>query len=313
MANTIQSIGERLRDERKKQGLSIEDVAHATRIHADTLLNLEADDYSAFASITYAKSFLKKYSSHLGVDASEALEQFANDATSPIVGGANYIRSVVDAIEPLERISGFRGGGNFAQVADEPSKRKASSQNGGPPIILGMFLLVLLAAIAVLIIVGNGADTIDDAKRNLSETFGIGEKSDDAETKNSTSAAEVKNRPGTRIAPAAPLTRSVNPKPEPQENHDLDRFAPGGAPFSTSAPPLAQARPNEKKTPPVAKPIRANPIVATPVVLPDEGAEQEEEEQGSSETSDGEGESEDDTTEPEQPNVPGDPSTTAQT
>ena len=61
------TIGERLREAREQKSLSIEDVAHATRIHANTLRGLEDDDYSGFASTTYAKSFLNLYARHLEI------------------------------------------------------------------------------------------------------------------------------------------------------------------------------------------------------------------------------------------------------
>lgn len=251
------SIGERLRDERKKQGQSIEDVAHATRIHSNTVLGLEADDYSGFASTTYAKSFLKKYAGHLGVDASDALAQFSSDATSPIVGGANYIRSVADAIEPVERISGLSDSGNFAHVGSEPSQ-KSRRNNGPPPIALGLFLVVLLAAIAVLIKIGYQAETPEDAWKNLQELTG-GDDNGEAEAKGSITAGEVDASPGTRISPAAPLTQPAKPIPAPQVNDDPQ--APIAGPSINK--PLAQAN--------VKKPIRATPIVAKPVVFPTEG------------------------------------------
>ena len=264
------SIGERLRDERKKQGLSIEDVSHATRIHADTVLGLEEDDYSGFASTTYAKSFLKKYANHLGVDASDALAQFSSDATSPIVGGANYIRSVADAIEPVERISGLSDSGHFAHVGSEPSQPRRRGNNGSHPIALGMFLVVLLAAITVLIIIGKDAETPDEALQNLKKLTG-GEDSGEAEAHSSISAAEVDARPGTRISPAAPLTRPSKPKAPAEEVSNNDPQPPFvGPPLK----PLAQANIQKPTAVPVAKPIRATPVVAKPVKLPTEDGDE---------------------------------------
>jgi cytoskeletal protein RodZ len=263
------SIGERLHDERKRQRLSIEDVAHATRIHANTVLGLEADDYSGFASTTYAKSFLKKYASHLGVDASDALAQFSSDATSPIVGGANYIRSVADAIEPVERISGLSDSGHFAHVGSEPGNRSRRNNGGrgGHPVVLGMFLMVLLAAITVLIIIGKDAETPDEALQNLKKLTG-GDDSGEADTKSSISAGEVDARPGMRVSPAAPMTRPAKPeKPTPVAIDDPQEPFPG-----PPIKPLAQAN-VQKPAIPVAKPIRATPILVTPVVLPVEGEE----------------------------------------
>lgn len=260
------SIGERLRDERKKQCQSIEDVAHATRIHANTVLALEADDYSAFASTTYAKSFLKKYASHLDVDASEALAQFSSDATSPIVGGANYIRSVADAIEPVRRISGLGDSGNLAHVGSEPSTNSRRNHSGGsPPVALGMFLVVLLAAITVLIIVGKDAETPDEALQNLKKLAG-GDDGGEAEAKSSISAGEVNARPGTPVSPAAPMNRPTKPRPAAADIDD---------------PQLAQA--NVQRSTPRAEPIRATPIVVTPVTLPTEAGGEEKANENSAE------------------------------
>lgn len=71
-----QSIGQKLATARKRRDLTIEDIAHVTRIHWDTLRRLEADDYSSFANFTYAKSFLSMYSRYLGLDMSDYLKEF---------------------------------------------------------------------------------------------------------------------------------------------------------------------------------------------------------------------------------------------
>ena len=68
-----ETIGTQLRAAREARHLSIEDVAHSTRIHRDVLCQLEADDYSKFPNVMFLKGFLKLYSGHVGCDASKEI------------------------------------------------------------------------------------------------------------------------------------------------------------------------------------------------------------------------------------------------
>ena len=60
--------GERLRDAREAQGLTIADVAARTRIPTRHLEALEVGDYTGLPSITYAVGFAKAYARAIGLD-----------------------------------------------------------------------------------------------------------------------------------------------------------------------------------------------------------------------------------------------------
>lgn len=66
--------GRLLKAAREQRSLSLEDAAHLTKIPVQRLIWLENDNFAAFGCFTYARSFLKKYSVFLGVDAHELLE-----------------------------------------------------------------------------------------------------------------------------------------------------------------------------------------------------------------------------------------------
>lgn len=66
--------GRLLKAAREQRSLSLEDAAHLTKIPVQRLIWLENDNYAAFGCFTYARSFLKKYSVFLGVDAHDLLE-----------------------------------------------------------------------------------------------------------------------------------------------------------------------------------------------------------------------------------------------
>ena len=76
------SIGQQLEAARTANGLTIADVAHATRVHHDVLRQLEGGEFEKLPNLMFAKSFLKLYGEHLGVDVSEAIEELesAEDA-----------------------------------------------------------------------------------------------------------------------------------------------------------------------------------------------------------------------------------------
>jgi cytoskeletal protein RodZ len=76
------TLGKQLAQARSQQHLSVEDVAHRTRIPCSILRYLENDDYSHFPNLVYAKSFLKKYSSYLEVDSTEFMQELREASTA---------------------------------------------------------------------------------------------------------------------------------------------------------------------------------------------------------------------------------------
>jgi cytoskeletal protein RodZ len=71
-----ESVGRKLQQARLARKLEIEDVAERTKIRPDRIIDLEADEYSHFPNLTYAKSFLAKYARFLGLDIQPELDDF---------------------------------------------------------------------------------------------------------------------------------------------------------------------------------------------------------------------------------------------
>jgi cytoskeleton protein RodZ len=61
-------VGVVLAVERRRQGLSVEQVAAATRIRAEHLLAIERDDLAALPGPIYARGYVRSYAAHLGLD-----------------------------------------------------------------------------------------------------------------------------------------------------------------------------------------------------------------------------------------------------
>ncbi len=120
------SPGKLLERARRARGLSLEDAAHATKIRAVRLADLERDELGNFPSIVYARGFLNLYARYLGVDVSEYLDQFEG-SSSVSMEGYSYLHA--DRAPTAKRSA--------------PAVREKSGMGGW---LAGLFLLFLLVA-----------------------------------------------------------------------------------------------------------------------------------------------------------------------
>ncbi len=74
----MKSVGKQLQEARLGKNWTPELAARETKIKVDRLRDLEADDYSHFASPTYARGFVRTYARSLGLDEYRILRQLDN-------------------------------------------------------------------------------------------------------------------------------------------------------------------------------------------------------------------------------------------
>lgn len=88
---SLEGLGRRFQEARKARGLSIDQAARLTKIRQSRLVELEADDFSNFPSLAYAKGFLQIYGKFLGVDVSPFMEAFETPGAMT-VDGYSYLQ-----------------------------------------------------------------------------------------------------------------------------------------------------------------------------------------------------------------------------
>jgi cytoskeletal protein RodZ len=71
-----ESVGRRLQQARLAKNLEIEEIAETTKIRPERIIDLEADEYTLFPNLAYAKSFLAKYAKFLEINIQEELDRF---------------------------------------------------------------------------------------------------------------------------------------------------------------------------------------------------------------------------------------------
>lgn len=72
----LQTVGEVLRTEREKQGLSVKDIEKATSIRALYIQAIEDGNYSVLPGEVYLKGFIRNYASFLGINPQNMMELY---------------------------------------------------------------------------------------------------------------------------------------------------------------------------------------------------------------------------------------------
>jgi cytoskeletal protein RodZ len=88
---SLEGLGKRFQEARVARGLSLEDAARLTKIRPSRLEEIEAEDFSNFPSLAYAKGFLMIYGKFLNVDVSLHLEAFES-SPHMTVDGYSYLQ-----------------------------------------------------------------------------------------------------------------------------------------------------------------------------------------------------------------------------
>ena len=88
MSEAAQALGQRLKAERERRGMSTQKTADDMHLDAWVIDALEAGDYQRIGPPVYAKGHLKKYASHLGIAAAEIAAGFAPQPEAPVANPA---------------------------------------------------------------------------------------------------------------------------------------------------------------------------------------------------------------------------------
>ena len=73
-------VGQRLKEERLRQGPSLEEIEEETKIRKYYLQALEEENFQVLPPQVYATGFVKRYAKFLGLNEAELSEQFKREA-----------------------------------------------------------------------------------------------------------------------------------------------------------------------------------------------------------------------------------------
>ena len=120
----METLGQKLQQARLAKKITLEEASRVTKIRAARIQEIEAEDFSSFSSLAYAKGFLLIYGKFLGVDVTPYLDAFET-SNQVSVDGYAYLQDA-----PLAPASPI--------VRRQPAKRPALL-----PFIIAVGVLVL--------------------------------------------------------------------------------------------------------------------------------------------------------------------------
>lgn len=132
----MESIGDALRTEREKRGLSLEDAHENTKITVQNITALEEDRFDSFPNKVYARAFLRDYANYLGLDSAELLTEY-EDKWSPkampenaqVRKSGGFWRVVGYTLLVLIIAAGLGAGGYFGWQKLKHERRVERTQN----------------------------------------------------------------------------------------------------------------------------------------------------------------------------------------
>lgn len=77
----VESVGQFLRDKRQERGMSIAEIARATRVPTSSVERIEADQFDELPAEVFVRGFLKSYARAIGVSEDEVLARYTASRT----------------------------------------------------------------------------------------------------------------------------------------------------------------------------------------------------------------------------------------
>ena len=155
-------IGETLRAERERQGLSIKDIEKGTSIRALYIDAIEKGDYKTLPGDVYTKGFIRNYANFLKIDANAAVKQY-NEENHPEEVAAKEAAARAEAAAKAEQDKAYAAkearASRHASVRPREERRptisdfeqRVESAHHRQTLILGIVAVVVIVAGAYLL------------------------------------------------------------------------------------------------------------------------------------------------------------------
>src|SRR5678816_1747422 len=95
----MEPLGQKLQRARLAKKITLEEASRVTKIRAARIQEIEAEDFSSFSSLAYAKGFLLIYGKFLDVDVTPYLDAFET-SREVSVDGYSYLQDAPSTPPP---------------------------------------------------------------------------------------------------------------------------------------------------------------------------------------------------------------------
>ena len=235
---TIEGLGKKFQEARLARKLTLDEAARMTKIRPSRLAEIEADDFSQFPSLAYAKGFLLIYGKFLDVDVTPYMEAFET-SEHVTVDGYSYLQDNPAPAPTRAPVVRRR------PTAPTPSSGERTSIM---PLIIG--IIVLVAGFSLMRLILN-IQRIAPNRAASSPTPAASAPAVSATTP-SLIASASQSTPAVKMSAATPEPTAPPPTAPPT--------------VAPTAPPVVAATPPPTPPPPTAAPPTPAPVASEPEV-----------------------------------------------
>src|ERR1051326_4835624 len=217
---TIEGLGKKFQEARRARNLTLDEAARITKIRPARLAEIEADDFSQFPSLAYAKGFLLIYGKFLDVDVTPYLDAF-EDSERVTVDGYSYLQEN----RPEKPVSA-------PAVPRRPVTSGRGDRVSPMPLIVGIVVLVFGFLLMKLVLnVQRLAPARGQATAQVSPSVSAASPAPSQASQANVAAAPSKSPNQPEVRRAKPVTKEdlaraeETPNPSPAESADQNRVA----------------------------------------------------------------------------------------
>ena len=154
------TLGEELRHKREQRGITLAEIAEATRIGTRFLKAIETDNFSILPGGIFTRSFIRAYAKHVGMNEDEAIGLYLQQVSGSALDAHEAKDEPVNLAPPPEKIrpaSPFLAkqaapvtttSRRFEPVAFRPSP----SRTNWPTIVIGAGIVIFIVIIVVALV-----------------------------------------------------------------------------------------------------------------------------------------------------------------
>lgn len=216
------TLGEELRHKREQRGITLAEIAEATRIGTRFLKAIETDNFAILPGGIFTRSFIRAYAKHVGMNEDEAIGMYLHQVAGPTIEQQPAKDESVNQAPPPEKITRPPPAPFPPKQATPitPSSRRfepvafrqSPSRTNWPTIVIGAGIVIFIVIIVVALV------------KQLNQGGG--------ETESQATSVPQKNAP-PKQAP------QPEPQPAPQPGSSASNTSGSTQPSQSSAQPSA--------------------------------------------------------------------------
>lgn len=136
----MENIGQKLKEKREENSLSIEEVAEDLKMRPTQITSIEEGRKEDFKDVFYLKYFIRDYAKYLGLDSDKILDEFNEylfDETSKIP---------IDIIKQAQKEKK-----EITEELSSPYTSKEKNKIKIPKLIIGLIIIIVLIIVGYII------------------------------------------------------------------------------------------------------------------------------------------------------------------